>query len=183
MKENWATPTLKEAIFWREGMSPEEYDKEREFCYRNFGLVKKRKYKPLWKINEEEKKELGIMKSIDSMSCIEKLNSNGLSFILNGILECLDKGSVTEEEVKALISIEDDNREIAGKRIADYASIALSILNIKPYLGADEDVKDLIVKWKKRLDKYGFLFYETKKSNCGRESNCEGYEQNVGEDE
>ena len=161
-------------------MSPEEYDIEREICcYRNFDLVKKRKYKPLWKHNEEEKREFGIMKSIDSMSCIEKLNSNGLSFILNGILECLDKGSVTEEEVKALISIEDDNREIAGKRIADYASIALSILNIKPYLGTDEDVKDLIVKWKERIDKYGFLFYEKTKSNCGGKCIHKGNEQNV----
>ena len=134
MKENsnnWATPTLKEAIFWREGMSPEEYDIEREFCYRNFDLVRKRKYKPLWKLNEEERKELGIMKSIDEMSCIDKLHSKGLSYILNGILECLDRGSVSEEEAKALIDIENDNRNIAGRKISDYACIALSILNIK----------------------------------------------------
>lgn len=29
--KDWETPTLKEAPFWREGMTPEEYDEEREY--------------------------------------------------------------------------------------------------------------------------------------------------------
>ena len=47
--ENWATETLKEAPFWRDDMTPEEYDREREYYARNFNQVKARTYKPLWK--------------------------------------------------------------------------------------------------------------------------------------
>lgn len=56
MEENnndWANPTLKEAPYWRDGMTPEEYDMEREYYYKNFHLVRERKYKPLWKQQEE----------------------------------------------------------------------------------------------------------------------------------
>ena len=46
---NWATPTLKEVPFWRDDMSPEEYDKEREYYAKNFHLVREGLYVPLWK--------------------------------------------------------------------------------------------------------------------------------------
>ena len=46
---DWATPSLKEAPFWREGMSPQEYDTEREYLGRNFHLILEGKYQPLWK--------------------------------------------------------------------------------------------------------------------------------------
>lgn len=54
--EDWAHPTLKEAPYWREGMTPEEYDIEREYYGKNFKLVREGKYKPLWKQREEELK-------------------------------------------------------------------------------------------------------------------------------
>ncbi|MEF9917159.1 MAG: hypothetical protein RR275_03470 [Lachnospiraceae bacterium] len=59
MEENkeWATPTLKEVPFWREGMGVDEYDKEREYYSKNFvTLVQSGKYKPLWKIEDTRKK-------------------------------------------------------------------------------------------------------------------------------
>lgn len=87
------------------------------------------------------------MKKIDEMTCIEKLNSNGLSYILNGILECVDKKSASEDETKAIERIENDQREIAGKSISSFASAALSFLNIKQYEGSDEDVLELIAGW------------------------------------
>lgn len=46
---NWATETLKEAPFWREGMQPEEYDKEREYFIRHYEDYLNDKYTPLWK--------------------------------------------------------------------------------------------------------------------------------------
>lgn len=46
---NWATGTLKEVPFWREGMQPDEYDKEREYLATHFDDFKKGKYIPLWK--------------------------------------------------------------------------------------------------------------------------------------
>ena len=54
MDENsWATETLKEVPFWRDGMTPEEYDIEREYYARNFNMVKNGEYKPLWKQTTE----------------------------------------------------------------------------------------------------------------------------------
>lgn len=47
-KSDWASSTLMEAPFWRDGMSPEEYEIEREYYAKNFNLVKKHEYQPLW---------------------------------------------------------------------------------------------------------------------------------------
>ncbi len=51
---DWATYTLKEVPFWRDGMSPEEYDIEREYMYDNYHLLREGKYVPLWqqKLNQ-----------------------------------------------------------------------------------------------------------------------------------
>lgn len=46
---DWASPTLKEVPFWRDDMTPEEYEVEREYYGKNFELVKEGKYIPLWK--------------------------------------------------------------------------------------------------------------------------------------
>ena len=52
---DWATPALKEVPFWRDEMSAEEYDKEREYYAKNFDtLVKKGKYTPLWKQKQDK---------------------------------------------------------------------------------------------------------------------------------
>lgn len=47
MSNEWATLTLKEVPFWRDGMTPEEYDKERIYFYENFDLYKTGSYIPL----------------------------------------------------------------------------------------------------------------------------------------
>lgn len=51
MNENkdWATPGVKEVPYWRDGMSVEEYEIEREYYYRNLDSVRKCEYTPLWK--------------------------------------------------------------------------------------------------------------------------------------
>ena len=48
-KNDWASPSLKEAPFWREGMSPEEYDIERDYFYKHQEELHRGKYLPLWK--------------------------------------------------------------------------------------------------------------------------------------
>ena len=48
-KSDWATYSLMEAPFWRDGMSPEEYDKEREYYYKHLNDVKDGTYLPLWR--------------------------------------------------------------------------------------------------------------------------------------
>lgn len=55
MIDNWATATLMEAPFWRDGMTPEEYDIEREYYAKNINLVQESKYTPLWKQNKLDK--------------------------------------------------------------------------------------------------------------------------------
>lgn len=46
---NWATGTLKEVPFWREDMTPEEYEVEREYYFQHWDDYKIGKYIPLWK--------------------------------------------------------------------------------------------------------------------------------------
>lgn len=46
---NWATETIMEAPFWRNGMSPEEYDIEREYLGKNYKMYLDGSYVPLWK--------------------------------------------------------------------------------------------------------------------------------------
>ena len=47
---NWGTPSMREFIFWREGMSPEEFEQEREYYYQNlYTAVRDGTYLPLWK--------------------------------------------------------------------------------------------------------------------------------------
>ncbi|MBO5426772.1 MAG: hypothetical protein J6A25_14790 [Lachnospiraceae bacterium] len=48
-ESNWSTPTLREVPFWRDGMSPEEYEIERSYYLENYNLVAEGKYVPLWK--------------------------------------------------------------------------------------------------------------------------------------
>lgn len=47
-ESDWATYSLMEAPFWRNGMTPEEYEEEREYYYMHLEDVKKGTYKPLW---------------------------------------------------------------------------------------------------------------------------------------
>ena len=84
---------------------------------------------------------------VDEMSCLDKLNSKGLAFILNGIMECVEKKTISDEEAKAMEKIEADSREIAGRKISSFASAALNYLNVKSYSGTDEDVISLIASW------------------------------------
>ena len=37
--KNWATENLKKAPFWVEGITPAEYDKEREYYLRNYDKI------------------------------------------------------------------------------------------------------------------------------------------------
>ena len=54
--KGWASETLKEVPFWRDDMTPEEYDEERMYYAKNFNLVKEGKYIPLWKQRELKNK-------------------------------------------------------------------------------------------------------------------------------
>lgn len=49
--KSWASPGMKEYPFWRDEMSVEEFDKEREYFQKNFEKVQDTTYKPLWKQN------------------------------------------------------------------------------------------------------------------------------------
>ena len=55
--EDWATPSLKEAEFWRDGMTVEEYEEERDYLWSHYDLLLEAKYMPLWK-----QRELGLIK-------------------------------------------------------------------------------------------------------------------------
>lgn len=52
--DDWATPSMKEFIFWRDGMSPEEYERELQHYYTMIGQGKRREYRPLWESTNKE---------------------------------------------------------------------------------------------------------------------------------
>ena len=47
-QRDWATPTLKEAPFWRNGMTPEEYNEENDYLYEHYDDFLAGSYLPLW---------------------------------------------------------------------------------------------------------------------------------------
>lgn len=47
-QSDWATETLMEAPFWRNGMAPEEYEMENRYLSKNFYKQKDGNYMPLW---------------------------------------------------------------------------------------------------------------------------------------
>lgn len=51
---DWATETIKEVPFWRDDMTPEEYDTEREYFIKHWENFKSGEYLPLWKQNKEK---------------------------------------------------------------------------------------------------------------------------------
>lgn len=51
MDNNWATPTLKEAPFWHDNMTVEEYEVEREYLANHWTDYQNGEYTPLWKQN------------------------------------------------------------------------------------------------------------------------------------
>ena len=52
MESDWATPSMMEFPFWRDGMTAEEFEEEREYFYRDEGY-KDINYEPLWKQREK----------------------------------------------------------------------------------------------------------------------------------
>ena len=55
-QSDWTMETLMEAPFWRNGMTPEEYEMENRYLSKNFYKQKDGNYMPLW-MQEENMKE------------------------------------------------------------------------------------------------------------------------------
>lgn len=51
-QSNWATYGMMEAPFWRNGMTPEEYEDEDEYFYKHIKDWHNGTYIPLWKQQE-----------------------------------------------------------------------------------------------------------------------------------
>ena len=78
---DWATGTIKEVPFWRDGMTPEEYDLEREYFYTHRDEYTRGQYTPLWKQRQgNEATALPVINTGDTT------NRNAL------LKACLDKG-------------------------------------------------------------------------------------------
>ena len=80
-EKDWATPTLKEAPFWRDGMTPEEYEVERKYYYEHFYcLVKKGIYTPLWKQGIKPYDTVRL-KSGETACIVEMLGDNKICYV------------------------------------------------------------------------------------------------------
>lgn len=53
---SWATPGMREAPFWREGMTIDEYFEENDYLYMNFEKLQHGEYKTLY-----EQRKLGLI--------------------------------------------------------------------------------------------------------------------------
>ena len=53
MAEDWARGTIKETPFWRDGMSVEEYEEERNYLMEHWQELRQGTYTPLWKQREK----------------------------------------------------------------------------------------------------------------------------------
>ena len=53
MAEDWARGTIKETPFWRDGMSVEEYEEERNYLMEPWQDLRQGTYTPLWKQREK----------------------------------------------------------------------------------------------------------------------------------
>ena len=51
-KEDWATFSMKEYIFWRNGMTPEEFEDEQLYYWKMCASRRMDEYVPLWKQKE-----------------------------------------------------------------------------------------------------------------------------------
>ena len=57
-QSDWATETHMEALFWRNGMTPEEYEMENRYLSKRFDKQKDGNYMPLGMQEENMKAEL-----------------------------------------------------------------------------------------------------------------------------
>ncbi len=78
------------------------------------------------------------------MTNIDKLGNAGAAFRLNGIMECIDNGKASEEEVDIIRKMKNDSVILAGRPLSVYAYAALDLLGVEEYSGNDMDVKDFI---------------------------------------
>ena len=69
------------------------------------------------------------------MTRLEKIQSNNLSYRFGGILDCIDNRNLSAEELNVLVSLKEDERIIAGRKISSYAKAALDILGIEEVSG------------------------------------------------
>ena len=81
------------------------------------------------------------------MTRLEKIQSNNLSYRFGGILDCIDDKQLSPEEVNALLSLKEDERLIAGRRISSYAKAALEIAGIEEARG-DLDAINFIKEYR-----------------------------------
>lgn len=84
-KSDWASYGMMEAPYWRNGMSPEEYEFERAYFINisKGGLKSLIKYRPLWSQNKKVQCDLSdAMKVIELADKIKYMNDEKLKEIL-----------------------------------------------------------------------------------------------------
>lgn len=83
------------------------------------------------------------------MTTVEKMNATGSFYRFRGIMDCLEKKTISDEEITLLKKLCGDSAVICGRMIKNYAEATLDFLKIVPYTGHDEDTRKLIMELKK----------------------------------
>lgn len=80
---------------------------------------------------------------------ISNLYKTGAFYKFKGIILCVKHANLSAEIISKFIELKNDNSQIAGHKIADFAIAALDILEVEKYKGNDAGIIGLI---KSRLD-------------------------------
>ena len=80
----------------------------------------------------------------EELKLMNKLNSDGALFRVQGIISCAKLNEVPFQIADKLRELKADDVDIMGRPVSQYAIAALDILKIEKYTGNDQDVKDFI---------------------------------------
>lgn len=86
------------------------------------------------------------------MDRLECLRCSALAYRFSALVDCLENGAISSEEVCAIQEMLQDHRIIAGRKLSSYAAAVLAVLNYVSYKGDDTDTKGLIAEIKERFE-------------------------------
>lgn len=101
LEKDWATATLKEAPYWREGMQPDEYNAERLYLYEHIEDYTRGTYLPLWKQNMETENKM----SIDRIFC--PLVDGEITKV-----DCMENRDIKDEFIPVEYKVKEDWKEL-----------------------------------------------------------------------
>ena len=82
------------------------------------------------------------------MTRAEKFASTHIVDIYSACVDCLDNGSLSQDDINSLKDLRDDERQVGGGwRLGEIAAAILDIYDIEKYTGKNKNVYDFVRLW------------------------------------